>query len=291
MEFIIPVLEQVMWRKNKTDIDAIAVTVGPGLATSLQVGINTAKSLSYAWQKTLIPVNHLEGHLYSPLLLGEKKIKFPAIGLIVSGGHTLLLLVKDYLKYKLLGCTRDDAAGEAFDKVAKLLGLGYPGGPLISKLATNGDSTKYSFPRGMINSGDYDFSFSGLKTSVLYMTKKNKAILNKKELPHVAASFEQAVIDVLVTKTIKAAQKNKAQTILLGGGVTANKLLRETLVSENEKQKTKVQVLIPDLSLTTDNAAMIALAGYFRYKAKKFVKPNPQLKKWQAIKAEPNLRL
>jgi N6-L-threonylcarbamoyladenine synthase len=290
IEDMIPVLEQTLKNTDKKNIDAIAATVGPGLATSLQVGIDTAKTLVYAWQKPIIPINHLEGHLYSPLLEKKNKIKFPAIGLVVSGGHTELILVKDYLKYESLGRTRDDAAGEAFDKVAKLLGLGYPGGPIISKLAAKGDSGKYNFPRGMIDSTDYDFSFSGLKTAVLYFLRDRQLSIVKGQMSNnICASFQQAVVDVLVTKAVRAIQAHKAKSLLVGGGVIANPLLRQTL--EKACAGINTDCLISPLSYTGDNAAMIALAGYFRYKTGDFIKPDPQSKAWQQISAQPNLRL
>lgn len=314
MEYMIPVLQETLIEVVKKQIDAIAVTIGPGLATSLQVGIDTAKSLAYLWQKPIIPVNHLEGHLYSPLL-ESNSIKFPAIGLIVSGGHTELILLNDFLDYKLLGRTRDDAAGEAFDKVAKLLDLGYPGGPVISKLAAKGNNKAYNFPRGMIDSGDYDFSFSGLKTAVLYKLKElnynyhserakrvekspanaetsleiSRQARDDKLTKDIAASFQQAVIDVLVAKSKKAITENNAKTLLVGGGVAANPLLRQKL--EQTCSELNVNCLISPMANTGDNAAMITLAGYYRYHNKNFILPNPQSKDWQIIKAQPNLKL
>lgn len=329
LEYIIPVLSEALKtgnpklkilnpkqiQKNKTQksnllefrvsnlefVTAIAVTAGPGLATSLQVGIDTAKTLAYAWQKPIIPTNHLEGHLLSPLLMKKEsrnskfktlnkfKIQFPAIGLIVSGGHTELILIKDYLKYKPLGQTRDDAAGEAFDKVAKLLGLGYPGGPIISKLAKSGDAVKYDFPRGMISSGDYDFSFSGLKTAVLYKTRELGSKETKNQINNLCASFQQAAVDVLVAKTMKAVKEYKAKMLLVGGGVSANPLLRKEL--EKNCQLNSINLQLSPVKYTGDNAAMIALAGYFRYKAGDYIRSNPQTKAWQEIKVQPNLKL
>jgi len=288
MEYIIPVLQETLGQVDPDEIDAIAVTVGPGLATSLQVGIDSAKSLAYLWRKPIIPINHLEGHLYSPLL-ESNNMEFSAVGLIVSGGHTELILLNDFLDYKLLGRTRDDAAGEAFDKVAKLLGLGYPGGPIISQLAEKGDFKKYDFPRGMIDSGDYDFSFSGIKTSILYTVRDNPELSAKQNLPNVAASFQQAVADVLVAKAKKALEDNGAKTLLVGGGVSANPLLRNELNQMCKELNT--QCLISPLVNTGDNAAMIALAGYYRYQDKNYIKPDPQSKDWQTIKAQPNLKL
>lgn len=250
-------------------IDAIAVTCGPGLEPALWVGINMARALSLCWKKPIIPTNHMEGHALSSILQDgdSKNFKFPAIALLVSGGHTELVLMKDWMKYKILGSTRDDAAGEAFDKVARILGLPYPGGPQISKLAESFDSQKSTgikFPRPMINSDDFDFSFSGLKTSVLYKTKELGTLTDslKKEI---AFEFEQAVVDTLVSKTKKAAIKNKAKTIVLGGGVSANKKLRETV---GTLQLPGVTVSIPESKMSVDNATMIGIAGYFRAQKK-----------------------
>ena len=302
-------------RKLKTvdyrlHVDAIAVTTGPGLATSLQVGIDTAKTLAYAWQKPIIPVNHLEGHLLSPLLAGKEfsisnfqfsnksqktsskthttKIRFPAIGLIVSGGHTELILMRDFLKYKLIGRTRDDAAGEAFDKVARLLNLGYPGGPIISKLAKSGNPMAFDFPRGMMHSNDFDFSFSGLKTAVLYESRKRKKLTPKLKASF-AASFQQAVVDVLVHKTIKAAKAHNAKSILLGGGVTANLSLRRKF-EKSVKELPDTTYHLSPITYCGDNASMIALAGYYRYKNKNYIQPS-SAKKLKKISAQPNLKI
>jgi len=254
-------------------IDLVAVTVGPGLMSSLLIGAQTAETFAYVWGKPLLPVNHIEGHIYANWLsLG--KIKFPALALVVSGGHTQLILMKDHLKYKTIGQTRDDAAGEAFDKVAKLLGLSYPGGPIISKMAdavewNSADSHKFNLPRPMINSNDFDFSFSGLKTAVLYLVKEleSKKRLDKQIIANICAEFQQAVIDVLVAKTIKAAKNHKVKTVLLAGGVAANKELKKQL-SEAVEQKLGIKFSVPEQKLCTDNAAMIGAAAYYRYKAK-----------------------
>lgn len=274
-KFILPI--------EKPEIDAIAVTYGPGLAPALWAGINFAKALAVWWNLPLIPTNHMAGHLYSATLQTDKnkwrvvKIKFPALALLVSGGHTELVLMKDHGKYKIIGSTLDDASGEAFDKVAKMLGLPYPGGPEISRLAIYGSSTSIDFPRPMINAKNYDFSFSGLKTSVLYYLRDTKNYI----AANVAAAFEQAVVDVLVAKTIRAARQYKTKTILLGGGVAANKKLRKELGQKVEKELPKTQFLLPDISLTGDNALMIALAAFFNNKQK-----TPT-----AVGAEPNLTL
>jgi len=256
------------------DVDAIAVTRGPGLPGSLVVGVNAAKGLALGSGKPLIGVHHLEGHLYSPWILDAEaedepasEPKFPLLALLVSGGHTELILMTGHLTYQRLGGTLDDAAGEAFDKVARLLGLGYPGGPMIQKAAKDGDPAAFKFPRAWLED-TWDFSFSGLKTAVLHQVRKLRAELGEGEedesveLPvaDLAASFQMAVVDVLVTKSRYAAQEFKAKELLVGGGVSANALLREMVVKD-----TPGPVHIPPLFLCTDNAAMIAAAGYYRY--------------------------
>lgn len=240
-------------------IDYLAVTTGPGLIGSLIVGTEFFKGLSYATGIKMIPTNHMEGHLYSAFGGGIdlKKIKFPLISLVVSGGHTMIVLMKDLYNYKVLGNTVDDAAGEAFDKVAKLMKLPYPGGPQISKLALDGKAT-INFPRPMLNSKNYDFSFSGLKTAVRYYLDEN----SKTSKADIARSFEDAAIDVLVQKTMRAAKEFKAKTIALGGGVAANRKLRDTLAEESKNNK--LQFTIPPFNLCTDNGAMIGIAAYFR---------------------------
>lgn len=279
------------------DIDFICPTTGPGLIASLIVGTEFAKSLAFATNKKMVAVNHMEGHLYSSFgteisnsksqiskktpnakFQNIKDVKFPLISLVVSGGHTMLVYMKDALHYKVIGSTIDDAAGEAFDKVAKLLGLPYPGGPVVSKLAEQGKSN-IEFPRPMMNSKNYDFSFSGLKTAVLYYLKSlptTKYSLQTQQ--NIARSFEDAVIDVLVTKTIRAAKEYKTNTISLGGGVSANKRLREELKVESEKLK--VKFLVPPFALCTDNAGMIAIAAYYKLRAG--YKP----KKYSSLKAD-----
>jgi len=251
-------------------IDAIAVTHGPGLEPALWVGINFAKALSLIWNVPIVPVNHMEGHLFSASIRGKEflisNFQFPMLALLVSGGHTELVLVKDWLFYEKIGDTRDDAAGEAFDKVARLLGLSYPGGPQISKLAQQAKLpiTDYQLPRPMLTSGDYDFSFSGLKTAVLYLTKELGELSEEQKMA-IAYEFENAVVDVLVHKTIKAAEEHGAQTVLLAGGVAANTRLRETLGAQLKEKLPSVTYNIPDMAYTGDNAAMIAVAGYFRF--------------------------
>jgi N6-L-threonylcarbamoyladenine synthase len=257
-------------------IDAIAVTAGPGLITSLMVGVETAKSLAYVWKLPVVAVNHIEGHLRANFI-GGGKVKLPAVILTVSGGHTMLVLMDAKGRMKVIGDTRDDAAGEAFDKAAKLLGLGYPGGPIVSKeaakFAATGEASEIGLPRPMINEPNFDFSFSGLKTALLY--KVNKDARYKERVPEYCFEFERAVVEVLVSKAIKAAKKYKAKTMMLAGGVAANSVLRSEF--EAAAGKASLQVRIPQLTYTTDNAAMVAAAGVFKAKAKKFV-PYKKLK-------------
>jgi len=253
------------------DIDLIAVTVGPGLIPSLLIGVHFAKALAYKWQKPIVGVNHIEAHILANLL-ENKEIKFPAIALVVSGGHTQLILIKKIGDYKILGETRDDAAGECFDKVAKLLKLGYPGGPEISKQAEKAKKSSIELPRPMINHKNYDFSFSGLKTAVLYTIKNNKQrTMNKNFIRNLCGETQQAIIDVLISKTMKVAKEYKAKTIILSGGVAANEELRKQFKSKMQN------FLVPVKNLCTDNAAMIAVAGYFN-KSTKNVKANANLR-------------
>jgi len=247
-----------------SDLDAIAVTRGPGLAGSLVVGINMAKGLAIARGLPLVGVNHLEGHIYSAWVypVDEKpstEPKFPLLALLVSGGHSELILITQHLKYQRLGATLDDAAGEAFDKVARLLSLPYPGGPSIQKAAEEGNPKAFTFPRARME-GTWDFSFSGLKTAVLRVVRQFEDETKPLPVADLAASFQAAVVDVLVSKTLKAAHAFKAEQILVAGGVSANRALREAFLSQSE-----FPVQIPRLSLCTDNAAMIAAAGYFRF--------------------------
>jgi len=263
---IIPVVEQTLEQSNFTlkDIDAVAVTRGPGLAGSLVVGMNMAKGIALGMSLPLIGVNHLEGHIYSSWIYNAgdtapAEPQFPLMALLVSGGHTELNLMTDHLTYSRLGSTKDDAAGEAFDKVARLLGLPYPGGPSIQRAAETGDPARFKFPRAKLENA-YDFSFSGLKTAVLYEVKDLKKKQTTLPVEDLAASFQAAVVDVLFKKTIQAARDHKAKEILVAGGVSANRSLREAFQSQAE-----FKVHIPAFSLCTDNAAMIAAAGYYRY--------------------------
>ncbi len=272
-------------------IDLIAVTSGPGLEPALWVGINFAQELAKKYKKSLLGVNHLEGHIMSVLLSKPRKILFPALALVVSGGHTELVFIKNWLKYRIIGQTLDDAAGEAFDKVARLLSLGYPGGPVIAAEAAKFTSSKFQIPssriqlpRPMIGSKDYNFSFSGLKTAVLYKIRDLKEMTPSLKV-EMAAEFQQAVIDVLIKKTIRAVKEYRAQTIILGGGVAANKELRRQMDEAIKNLKHRPVFLMPEMVFAGDNAAMIALAAYFRtIKVKK-------IGDGQNIVADSNLKL
>ena len=273
---ILPVLEEALLqsRADWSDIDAIAVTYGPGLAGALLVGVNVAKGLAFARRKPLLGINHLEGHVYANWLestptSGEPT--FPLVALIVSGGHSDLVLSDGHGQYRRLGRTRDDAAGEAFDKVARLLGLGFPGGPGIEREAEHGDPKRFAFPRAWLEADSWDFSFSGLKTAVRHQVQalgidpehatpdERRARLPIADL---AASFQAAVVDVLATKAAAAAQTFGATRLALGGGVAANRTLLRTV-----EERAQLPVLCPPPRLCTDNAAMIASAGYFRFSA------------------------
>jgi len=306
-------------------IDLLSVTIGPGLEPCLWVGLNFAKELAKSLKLPLMPVNHIEAHIFANWLkpIGKtqnspkenlrfptKQVKlktqnlFPAVCLVVSGGHTQLILMKDFGKYKILGETRDDAAGECFDKTARILGLGYPGGPIISKLASQGHSsvTSVILPRPMIYQKNYDFSFSGLKTAVLYLVKQlvdelrssspfanarvteNGKKLTISQKRKICTEIQQAIIDVLIHKTLKAAKEYKAKSIILGGGVAANQELRKQFKQKIKKEIPNSLFLIPDSKFCTDNAAMVAITGYFNYIKKLKVAP-------ENIKADANLRL
>lgn len=288
-------LKEHIFQIEKPAIDAIAVTVGPGLEPALWVGINFARALSLLWDIPIIPVNHMEGHIVSVLVnrneivddqfskilnsnsetkdhklsTNNSPILFPALALLISGGHTELILIETWGKYANIGQTRDDAVGEAFDKVARMLGLPYPGGPAISALAEkarNSEVKNYPLPRPMLHTKDFDFSFSGLKTAVLYLTQELK-VLTEKDKEAIAREFEDAVTEVLVTKTKKALEHYGAQTLIIGGGVIANTHIRkafESLVVEYPH----VELFFPTLALSTDNAVMIACAGYMQHLTK-----------------------
>lgn len=271
-------LEQA--NKNFSDIDAIAVTYGPGLVGALLVGVSYAKSLAYTLKKPLIPVHHIEGHIYANYI-EDKDLKPPFISLVISGGHTHIVYVEDYGKFKILGKTRDDACGEAFDKVARTIGLKYPGGPEIDKLAKTGDKYAIELPRVMIDTDDYDFSFSGLKSAVLNFVNKSKMTNLPFKNEDLAASFQQAVSDVLVFKTIKACKENNIKILTLAGGVSANSFLRKSMQDACEKEG--IKLCVPSLKLCTDNAAMIGCAGYYEFLKGNFASLD--------LNAYPNLKL
>lgn len=266
MQNIKPVVDKALThaKLKLSDINYIAVTSGPGLVVSLIVGTEFAKGLAVAGNIPLLPTNHMEGHLYSAFAKKPESVKFPVLSIIVSGGHTMLVVMKDFKNYKVIGSTVDDAAGEAFDKVARLLKLPYPGGPEISKLAKRG-KTDVNFPRPMIGSKNFDFSFSGLKTAVLYYMDKLGSPISLQQKADIALSFEAAVVDVLTQKALRACMKYKCKTISLSGGVAANRPLRESL--EKISKDNNLKFTVPDFELCTDNAQMIAIAAYFNLRA------------------------
>ena len=259
----IPLLEKILSDSGLaiSAIDAIAYTQGPGLAGALLVGASIANGLALALGKAVLGVHHLEGHLLSPML-SKNAPEFPFVALLVSGGHTQLMRVDDVGEYTLLGETLDDAAGEAFDKSAKLLGLGYPGGPAISRSAEHGDPSVYALPRPMLHSKNLDFSFSGLKTAVLTLVKNHPGELNDNDKANIARSFVDAIVDVLVAKCQTALKETKLKRLVIAGGVGANTQLRAALNSAASKKH--FQVFYPELELCTDNGAMIAFAGALR---------------------------
>jgi N6-L-threonylcarbamoyladenine synthase len=250
--------------KTLAEIDAVAVTAQQGLIGCLLVGVAAAKSISYARQVPLVGVHHIEGHIFANRL-SHPEMPFPHVCLTVSGGHTMLLYVEEEGRYELLGTTLDDAAGEAFDKIAKFLGLDFPGGPVIDKLAKQGDRRAFRFPRPMLRAGGLDFSFSGLKTAVINMFKEKVSRGEALPLADIAASFQEAVVDVLVAKTVRAAEEKEVGAVSVTGGVSANSRLREVFREVGAKKGLKI--FFPELSLCTDNAAMTAAAGYARIKA------------------------
>jgi len=294
-------LMKFLKKYQKPKIDLIAVTAGPGLEPCLWTGVNFAKTLSYFWELPIIPVNHIEAHIIANLLppisskpktiphhFLEKSGGGPAICLVVSGGHTQLILMREIGQYKILGETRDDAAGECFDKVAKILGLGYPGGPIISQIAKKGNDRypiSIKLPRPMIYQKNYDFSFSGLKTAVLYNFKNQpkKIKESKQYIRAMCTEFQQAIVDVLIHKTLKAAKKHHAKSIILGGGVAANEELRKQLEEKIKKEMPDARYYIPAAKYCTDNAAMVGATAYFHWPKEKTL--------WQKIEAKANLRL
>lgn len=302
IESIIPVLEKSLEEAGLAlnEVSHVAVTHGPGLIGSLIVGVETAKAIGLAKEIPVIPINHLEGHLYANFSEEANQI-FPALALLVSGGHTMLVLMKKHLSYEIVGNTRDDAAGEAFDKAAKIMGLGYPGGPIISKLAETGDEKTYPFPTIDLTAGPYrdkdgflrhpppslDFSFSGLKTALLTKVRKitGERELSEKEKKDLAASFQKAIIDSLSQNVIRAAEKYQPKAFTLSGGVAANRRLREELKQRIKESFPDVLFSVPPPQMCTDNAGMIGLLAY--YKTKKSKRRVPV----KDIVATPGLRL
>ncbi|TFG98095.1 MAG: tRNA (adenosine(37)-N6)-threonylcarbamoyltransferase complex transferase subunit TsaD [Calditrichales bacterium] len=265
---------------KKTEIDGLAVTYGPGLVGAVLVGLNFAKGLSQSLQIPYIGINHIEGHIYGNFL-SNPDITFPHLSLVVSGGHTQLVLMKKHLSYEIIGKTRDDAVGEAFDKGAKLLGLGYPGGPMVDKLARTGNDTFHPFPRAVLKKTPFDFSYSGLKTSLLvYLESKTPAFITD-NMNHICASYQRAAVEVLIKKTIRAAKEFNVQSVGIVGGVAANSLLRRWMAEE--VKELKKAFYLPEFEYCTDNAAMIARAGLERLQNGKFSPPD--------LNAYPSLRL
>lgn len=283
-------LKKALKTAKNPKIDLIGVTIGPGLDPCLWVGVNFVKELARGMNLQIIPVNHIEAHILANFIDRDfTSIKLPATCLVVSGGHTQLILMRDIGKYKLIGETCDDAAGECFDKIARILGLGYPGGPVIAKLASQwklGKKLKpeIKLPRPMLYTKDYDFSFSGLKTAVLYDFQKRplKVRKSKDYIKEICFKAQQAIIDVLIKKTIKAAKDYRAKSIILGGGVSANRELRKQLGEKIEKEIPNTKYLLPDIGYCTDNAVMVGLTSYFNWRKKK---------KWGKIIVDDNLRV
>ncbi len=280
VKLILPVIQEAIDKSNLkiTDIDTIGITIGPGLIGSLLVGVETAKTLAYLWKKTIIPVNHLVAHIYANWL-NEKQPEFPALALVVSGGHTDLVLMKNHGKLEWIGGTRDDAAGEAFDKCARLLGLPYPGGPSIAAAAASNHQS-IILPRPMIEENNFDWSFSGLKTAVLREINGKK--LKAKEKQELAYEIQESISDVLIEKTLKAVKIYRPKSLLLAGGVSANQRLREKAqLSVNQLNNLSIKLSFPAINLCTDNAASIASCSFFNYS------PVP----WQKIEVNPNLSI
>lgn len=282
LEQIDQLIDQALTAANLSlkDITAVAVTYGPGLVGALLVGVSAAKGLAYGLDVPLIGVNHIEGHIYANWIT-RRKWDFPLLCLIVSGGHTALVLMKGHGRYELLGQTRDDAVGEAFDKIARVMGLGYPGGPLLDKLAQKGDPCSISLPRAWLSKDSFDFSFSGLKTAVINYLHRARQKSEEVDKADLAASFQQSVVDVLIEKTMRALSKYNLKTLLVAGGVAGNSALRERLKICCAEQG--IDLHIPELGHCTDNAAMIACAGMYRFK-------NGERSAWD-LNAVPNLKL
>lgn len=262
------------------DIDAIGVTYGPGLVGALLVGISAAKALSFALDIPLIGVHHIEGHICANYI-AHKELEPPFLGLVLSGGHTHIVDVEDYQKYRVLGRTRDDAVGEAYDKVARVLGLGYPGGPKIDEIAKEGNDKAIDFPRTYLEKGSLDFSFSGIKTAVLNYVNSQKQKNNEIHIEDVAASFQKAVVEVIVNKAIEASKREKRNKIVVAGGVAANSSIRETLTKRAREEN--IEIYFPPIDMCTDNAAMIGCSAYYNYREGKI--------HTLSLDAYPNLKL
>ena len=300
---IIPVLTQSLATANSSrdDIDLIAVTHGPGLIPALLSGVSVAKSLAYAWDKPLMGLHHIEGHIYANWI-ENPNIQFPVLSLVVSGGHTQLVIMRDHCQYEIIGQTQDDAVGEAFDKVARILGLGYPGGPIISERAAIFEKTNshndITLPQPMKNSGDYNFSFSGIKTAALYLVqnfRKENNLSDDEKLPQdfidaVANAFQIASAEILTTKTIKAALEYNVKSIVLAGGVSANTQLRDLLKQKTE-QLTDTAFYAPNIDYCLDNAAMIASASFYKYHTLTTTEKDALTKGWQTVQACANMPL
>lgn len=317
---IVPVVESALResRASLNDIEAVAITAGPGLAPALQIGITAAKSLAYLWSKPLLPIHHIEGHIYanfietddqSSVSINQQKPKnqttkqqdnqiFPLLALVVSGGHTELVLMRDHFVYDILGETEDDAVGEAFDKVAKMLGLPYPGGPEIARRAgaVTGHQLPtidtFSFPRPMIDSGDYRFSFSGLKTAVLYFLKKNEEEKHDEHFINaVCHEFQEAALDVLIGKTCRAIEEHQPRAVIIAGGVSANTELRRRMSDMITRDFPDTLFLMPPFKYSLDNAAMIGAAACFHWEQMSIKEKKGALALWQTLRANPNLTL
>lgn len=304
---ILPVLKEALQAAHisKEDITALAITNGPGLIPSLLIGTVAAKTLAYVWKKPLLGIHHIEGHMYanfinSPQEQIQKTITFPLLALVVSGGHTQLVLMRDHFQYEILGETQDDAAGEAFDKVAKMLGLPYPGGPIVAKRADAFASTvntskhmpTFTFPRPMIHSGDFHFSFSGLKTAVLYMIKKHpEKTSDESFIDEVCYEFQEAVIETLLAKTKKAIEQYHPKTVVIAGGVSANASLRTRLTQLIDTNFPHTAFLTPEFQYSIDNAAMIGAAAAFRWEIMSAEQKKVAQKNWETLTANSNLTL
>lgn len=264
LELINPVIEEALQTARVTfdQIDGVAATYGPGLVGGLLVGLSAAKALAYVLHKPFIGVNHIAGHIYANFI-SNPQIESPVVCLTISGGHTNLLYFRELGDYQILGRSRDDAAGEAFDKIARVLGIGYPGGPAVEKISKEGDPVAIDFPRPFINEDNYDFSFSGLKTAVINYIHNKKQKGEKLHIPDIAASFQQAVIDVLLNKVMKAVQEREVKSVILSGGVAANRTLRQQLSMALAERD--LPLYTPALKLCTDNAAMIGAVAYYQY--------------------------